>query len=48
MQVINDCRYIGIFRFVRDQVFAPYAQRAYANPVEKWELVATALRHFEL
>lgn len=41
-------RYIGIFRFVRDQVFAPYAQRAYANPVEKWELVATALRHFEL
>lgn len=41
-------RYIGIFRFVRDQVFAPYTQRAYANPVEKWELVAAALRHFEI
>ncbi|KAG0620095.1 hypothetical protein M758_4G188900 [Ceratodon purpureus] len=41
-------RFIGIFRFVRDQAFAPYAQRAYANTVEKWELVVAALRHFEL
>jgi nuclear pore complex protein Nup205 len=41
-------RYIGIFRFVRDQVFAPHSQRAYADPVEKWELVAAALRHFQM
>jgi len=41
-------RYIGIFRFVRDQVFAPHTQRAYADPVEKWELVAAALRHFQM
>ncbi len=42
------CRYIGIFRFVWDQVFAPHTQRAYADPVEKWELVAAALRHFQM
>ncbi|KAL2621518.1 hypothetical protein R1flu_001723 [Riccia fluitans] len=39
-------RYCGIFRFVRDQVFGPFAQRAYADPVEKWKLVVAALNHF--
>ncbi|BBN13132.1 nuclear pore complex protein Nup205 [Marchantia polymorpha subsp. ruderalis] len=41
-------RYSGIFRFVRDQVFGPFAQRAYADPVEKWKLVVAALTHFQM
>lgn len=41
-------RYIGIFSFVRDQVFAPFAQRAYSDPVEKWKLVVAALTHFQM
>lgn len=41
-------RFVGIFRFVRDQVFWPFSQRAYADPVEKWQLVVACLRHFEM
>ncbi|KAG5379265.1 hypothetical protein IGI04_027107 [Brassica rapa subsp. trilocularis] len=31
-------RFIGIFRFVYDHVFAPFPQRAYSDPCEKWQL----------
>ncbi|KAH9317382.1 hypothetical protein KI387_019151, partial [Taxus chinensis] len=44
----NGRRFIGIFNFVRDQVFGPFSQRAYADPVEKWQLVVACLRHFQL
>jgi hypothetical protein len=39
---------MGLFRFVRDQLFAKQSQRAFTNLVEKWELAAAALHHFEL
>ncbi|CAM6098602.1 unnamed protein product [Calypogeia fissa] len=41
-------RYNEMFRFVRDQVFAPFAQRAYSDPVQKWKLVVAALTHFQI
>ncbi|GLJ05177.1 hypothetical protein SUGI_0012850 [Cryptomeria japonica] len=44
----NGRRFVGIFSFVRDQVFGPFSQRAYADPVEKWQLVVACLRHFQL
>eukprot|EP01018_Ginkgo_biloba_P012319 Gb_31636 [translate_table: standard] len=44
----NGKRFVGIFRFVRDQVFGPFSQRAYADAVEKWQLVVACLRHFQL
>ncbi|KAF7814524.1 nuclear pore complex protein NUP205 [Senna tora] len=39
-------RFIGIFRFIYDHVFAPFPQRAYADPSEKWQLVGACLKHF--
>ncbi|KAJ7534968.1 hypothetical protein O6H91_12G012900 [Diphasiastrum complanatum] len=41
-------RYTAIFRFVRDQVFAPYSQRAYSDATEKWKMVVAALHHFQM
>ncbi|CAH9088046.1 unnamed protein product [Cuscuta europaea] len=41
-------RFIGIFKFVYDQVFGPFPQRAYADPSEKWQLVIACLNHFQL
>ncbi|VVB01678.1 unnamed protein product [Arabis nemorensis] len=41
-------RFIGIFRFVYDHVFAPFPQRAYSDPCEKWELVVASLQHFHM
>ncbi|KFK26746.1 hypothetical protein AALP_AA8G287800 [Arabis alpina] len=41
-------RFIGIFRFVCDHVFAPFPQRAYSDPCEKWELVVASLQHFHM
>lgn len=41
-------RFIGIFRFVYDHVFAPFPQRAYSDPCEKWQLVVTCLQHFHM
>ncbi|CAN7051072.1 unnamed protein product [Brassica rapa subsp. trilocularis] len=42
------CRFIGIFRFVYDHVFAPFPQRAYSDPCEKWQLVVACLQHFHM
>ncbi|XP_031097713.1 nuclear pore complex protein NUP205 isoform X1 [Ipomoea triloba] len=41
-------RFIGIFRFIYDQVFGPFPQRAYADPSEKWQLVIACLNHFRM
>uniref|UniRef100_A0A1J3IWV9 Nuclear pore complex protein NUP205 n=1 Tax=Noccaea caerulescens TaxID=107243 RepID=A0A1J3IWV9_NOCCA len=41
-------RFIGIFRFVYDHVFAPFPQRAYSDPCEKWQLVVASLQHFHM
>ncbi|EFJ20872.1 hypothetical protein SELMODRAFT_443756 [Selaginella moellendorffii] len=41
-------KFAGIFKFVRDQVFGPYAQRAYADPTYKWQMVVASLRHFQM
>lgn len=41
-------RFFGIFKFVRDQVFASYSQRAYSDQVEKWQLVVACLQHFQM
>ncbi|XP_009103550.1 nuclear pore complex protein NUP205 isoform X2 [Brassica rapa] len=41
-------RFIGIFRFVYDHVFAPFPQRAYSDPCEKWQLVVACLQHFHM
>lgn len=42
------CRFVGIFRFICDDVFGPFPQRAYASPCEKWELVVACLQHFQM
>lgn len=39
-------RFVGIFRFIYDQVFVPFPQRAYADLSEKWQLVVACLHHF--
>ncbi|XP_020537054.1 nuclear pore complex protein NUP205 isoform X2 [Jatropha curcas] len=39
-------RFIGIFRFIYDDVFGPFPQRAYADSCEKWQLVVACLKHF--
>lgn len=41
-------RFVGIFLFVRDDVFGPFPQRAYADLYEKWQLVVACLQHFHL
>ncbi|KAL2929631.1 hypothetical protein RDABS01_035041 [Bienertia sinuspersici] len=41
-------RFIGIFRFIYDQVFGPFPQRAYADLCEKWQLVVACLHHFQM
>ncbi|XP_020214281.1 nuclear pore complex protein NUP205 isoform X1 [Cajanus cajan] len=41
-------RFIGIFRFIYDHVFGPFAQRAYVDPCEKWQLVGACLKHFHM
>lgn len=41
-------RYSRFFEYIRDQVFLPYAQRAYADASEKWQLVAACLANFEM
>ncbi|CAN1216810.1 Nuclear pore complex protein NUP205 [Linum perenne] len=41
-------RFIGIFRFIYDHVFGPFPLRAYADPVEKWQLVIACLQHFHM
>ncbi|MCO5564372.1 hypothetical protein L7F22_018032 [Adiantum nelumboides] len=44
----NGARFLGIFKFVRDHVFATFSQRAYSDSKEKWELVVACLNHFKL
>ncbi|KAI5084575.1 hypothetical protein GOP47_0000744 [Adiantum capillus-veneris] len=41
-------RFLGIFKFVRDHVFATFSQRAYSDSKEKWQLVVACLKHFKL
>ncbi|VFQ73605.1 unnamed protein product [Cuscuta campestris] len=41
-------RFIGIFKFIYEQVFGPFPQRAYADPSEKWQLVIACLNHFKM
>ncbi|GAA0150858.1 hypothetical protein LIER_09706 [Lithospermum erythrorhizon] len=41
-------RFIGIYRFIYNDVFGPFPQRAYADPCEKWQLVAACLKHFHM
>lgn len=41
-------RFVGIFRFIYDDVFGPFPQRAYADPCEKWQLVVACLQHFQM
>ncbi|KAI5665252.1 hypothetical protein M9H77_24575 [Catharanthus roseus] len=41
-------KFVGIFRFICDDVFGPFPQRAYASPCEKWELVVACLQHFQM
>ncbi|XP_010533163.1 PREDICTED: nuclear pore complex protein NUP205 [Tarenaya hassleriana] len=41
-------RFIGIFRFIYDHVFAPFPQRAYSDPSDKWQLVVASLQHFHM
>ncbi|KAL9242432.1 hypothetical protein vseg_016427 [Gypsophila vaccaria] len=41
-------RFVGIFRFIYDQVFGPFPQRAYMDPCEKWQLVVACLHHFRM
>ncbi|XP_010688007.2 nuclear pore complex protein NUP205 [Beta vulgaris subsp. vulgaris] len=41
-------RFVGIFRFIYDQVFGPFPQRAYADLSEKWQLVVACLHHFRM
>lgn len=41
-------RFIGIFRFVYDDVFGPFPQRAYSDSCEKWQLVVACLQHFHM
>jgi nuclear pore complex protein Nup205 len=42
------CRFLGIFRFIYDDVFGPFPERAYADPSEKWQLVVACLQHFRM
>ncbi|KAM0920997.1 hypothetical protein ACQ4PT_007209 [Festuca glaucescens] len=39
-------RFMGIFKFVYEDVFGPFPQRAYGDPREKWELALACLEHF--
>ncbi|CAD6247641.1 unnamed protein product [Miscanthus lutarioriparius] len=41
-------RFMGIFKFVYEDVFGPFPQRAYADPLEKWELSLACLEHFRM
>ncbi|KAK9706158.1 hypothetical protein RND81_07G107800 [Saponaria officinalis] len=41
-------RFVGIFRFIYDQVFGPFPQRAYVDSCEKWQLVVACLHHFRM
>ncbi|XP_057538767.1 nuclear pore complex protein NUP205 isoform X1 [Amaranthus tricolor] len=41
-------RFVGIFRFIYDQVFGPFSQRAYGDLCEKWQLVVACLHHFRM
>lgn len=41
-------RFIGVFRFIYDDVFGPFQQRAYADPCEKWQLIVACLQHFQM
>uniref|UniRef100_J3LAP2 Nuclear pore complex protein NUP205 n=1 Tax=Oryza brachyantha TaxID=4533 RepID=J3LAP2_ORYBR len=41
-------RFMGIFKFVYEDVFGPFPQRAYADPREKWELAVACLEHFHM
>ncbi|CAN6243490.1 unnamed protein product [Urochloa humidicola] len=41
-------RFMGIFKFVYDDVFGPFPQRAYTDPHEKWELALACLEHFRM
>uniref|UniRef100_A0A0E0JX12 Nuclear pore complex protein NUP205 n=1 Tax=Oryza punctata TaxID=4537 RepID=A0A0E0JX12_ORYPU len=41
-------RFMGIFKFVYEDVFGPFPQRAYADPREKWELAVACLEHFRM
>ncbi|RAL44221.1 hypothetical protein DM860_016467 [Cuscuta australis] len=41
-------RFIGIFKFIYEQVFGPFPQRAYADPSEKWQLVIACFNHFKM
>lgn len=41
-------RFIGVFRFIYDDVFGPFQQRAYADPYEKWQLIVACLQHFQM
>ena len=38
-------RYMGVFRFVRDQVLGPYGQRSYKEQKQKWEMAGAAISH---
>ncbi|KAL6604475.1 hypothetical protein ACP70R_042902 [Stipagrostis hirtigluma subsp. patula] len=41
-------RFMGIFKFVYEDVFGLFPQRAYADPQEKWELALACLEHFHM
>ncbi|KAG8058444.1 hypothetical protein GUJ93_ZPchr0002g26266 [Zizania palustris] len=41
-------RFMGIFKFVYEDVFGPFPQRAYVDPREKWELAIACLEHFRM
>ncbi|XP_065850095.1 nuclear pore complex protein NUP205 [Euphorbia lathyris] len=41
-------RFIGIFRFIYDDVFGSFPQRAYMDSCEKWQLVVACLQHFHM
>lgn len=48
VSIVFFSRFIGIFRFIYDHVFGPFPQRAYADPPEKWQLVISCLKHFQM
>eukprot|EP00250_Pteridium_aquilinum_P027366 c3475_g1_i1 orf=80-5854(+) len=41
-------RFLGIFKFIRDHVFATFSQRAYSDSKGKWQLVVACLKHFQM
>ena len=41
-------RFLGIFRFIRDYIFATYSQRAFCDVKEKWQLVVACLKHIQM